>query len=775
MMNRFSAMAIRLSALAAIGVCVALATPYFPDELQVKFDNWFRRSPVYTVRMVFNQPEYVPGDTIHFSAWYLRNDLTVVQGDQVLRADLVNESGNIVQRIRFRVRDGRGGNQIILGDNLDAGIYSIYGYSDWMLNYGVSSLFRAEIKVSGKYVPERQAGGRTELKFHPEGGSLIEGLPNRVVVTGVPGQRIEVMGSGAQVVAGCTFDKTGLGSFYFTPLSGINYRVAGPAGISLPAVRNTGLSIRLDSLKPGRLSVHHKNLEAGTEYFLFALTKGRIIHRQKLEFQSSAPVSVDLAVSATSTEPVAAYVLDAKGNQHSHRLFTMAPVGGQEIKVRFANEPVQKDSVGFFLTLPAVESIEGASLFSVSVIQENLFQGGDKGAPIAYGGLPDYAAWVSEKGVTELSALNDYLVTQAIPYIDWSAIWTDRQPSFTHTRDNRLRLRGTTIGANGADLPDSTMVMAYFLNNTAGYEGYVKNKEFNIPIVFDYFGEDRVFFAARSARNVLHGTVFRLLEDSLSVKPFYKSVPSGQVSRYADYALKRNIVNRSYGFFTGAAAETKQVSPNKALEDEFQGADYSIRVDDYVIFPTMEEFIREVVSYVQVRRLAGVPSLRVYYRIEKSIKYFDPDPLIIIDGVMTKDPADLLSVDPKDLLFIKVINNPNKLAQLGRLGENGVVLVESKKGNLAGRFRRNTFSTVGLNAPLPSANLYALRSGIPVLKSTVYWNPDVRMMPGTTQKFSFRATDDSGPMLMVIQGITAGGRAFSQVERFEIGRNPSRK
>ena len=756
-------------------VLCAFSWAYFPDELQSRFENWFRKNPVYSVRMVFNQPEYVPGDTVHFSAWYLREDMTPVPGDQILRADLVDGSGKTVQRIRFRVRDGRGGNQIILSENLDAGVYSVYGYSDWMLNFGMTSLFRSEIKVSGKYVPERQPLGRIEPRFFPEGGSLIAGLSSRVIVTGASGQKVEITGPGGVRVTTVTLDKSGLGSFRFIPEGGASYKAAAPSTTSLPAVQSSGLSIRLDSARASRLNILSKNLDASGEYFLVVIRNGKLVFRQQLEFNAEGMTVVDVPVADGSTEPVAAYAFDGKANLLSSRLFTTAAVEGQGIRLRFAAEPVQKDSVGFYLTLPAEAQTGGAAMVSVSVIQEQLFSDGQQGAALAYGRLPEWAAWAADHGIADRTRLNDFLITQAMPVIDWNAIWTERQPVITYTRDNRLRLRGTAKAAGGADLPDSTLVMSYLLNNAAGYEGYTRNGRFNIPVIFDYFGGDRVFFAARSPRAMLHGSVFQLEEDSLAVKPFYKSVPSGQVSRYADYALKRNIVNRSYGFFTGTSSEAKVISPNQLLEEEFQGADYAIRVDEYVIFPTMEEFIREVVSFVQVRKRSGVPAVRVYYRIDKSIRYYDFDPLLVIDGVMSKDPADLLSLDPRDLLSIKVISNPNKLAQLGRLGENGVVLVESKKGTLAERFRTNIFSTVGLNAPAASGNLYRIKPGVPMLKSNIYWNPDIRLVPGAAQKFSFRASDDAGPMRMVIQGITADGRPFCQVERFEIGRNPARK
>ena len=120
------------------------------------------------------------------------------------------------------------------------------------------------------------------------------------------------------MVAACTLDKSGLGRLNFTPVAGVNYKVAGNSTTTLPVVKVSGFSLRLDSLKAGRLIVQHRNMDAAGEYFLFMVNKGRIIQRQKLELQGQNPLMVDAAVALNATDPVAAYVLDNKEIGRAH-------------------------------------------------------------------------------------------------------------------------------------------------------------------------------------------------------------------------------------------------------------------------------------------------------------------------------------------------------------------------------------------------------------------------------------------------------------------------
>ena len=78
-------------------------------------------------------------------------------------------------------------------------------------------------------------------------------------------------------------------------------------------------------------------------------------------------------------------------------------------------------------------------------------------------------------------------------------------------------------------------------------------------------------------------------------------------------------------------------------------------------------------------------SVRISYRWEGQTRTYRDDPLYVIDGILTKSTTYFCALEARDIVTIKVINNPNKLAQLSRLGENGVIFVETRKRDRTSR------------------------------------------------------------------------------------------
>ena len=262
--------------------------------------------------------------------------------------------------------------------------------------------------------------------------------------------------------------------------------------------------------------------------------------------------------------------------------------------------------------------------------------------------------------------------------------------------------------------------------------------------------------------------------DSISTGDVWTSIEKEQRSIYGEYALNRNIVSKSYSFFGSgetSQSETEQ-SPNSVFEDEFRGVDYEVNVEEYMTFPSMSEFLQEAVPFVRYRKKGDTETVRMSYRYEKTLKVFKEDPLYIIDGLMTRNTAYFLSLKPEQLLWIKILNHPNKLMQLGKLGENAVIFVESKKGDLYKPIEgKNIFTVTGLSR---AREFFEYDHGddenirIPDLRSTLYWKPLLETKSGVAE-FSFFAGDDLGPMKVVVTGFTKDGRAFSTEKVINVG------
>jgi hypothetical protein len=122
-------------------------------------------------------------------------------------------------------------------------------------------------------------------------------------------------------------------------------------------------------------------------------------------------------------------------------------------------------------------------------------------------------------------------------------------------------------------------------------------------------------------------------------------------------------------------------------------------------------------------------------------------------------------------VMIKVLNDPNKLTQVGKLGENGILFVETKNGSLAKMLsEENLFPITGLSKPIqPAATDNKSKAvKVPDLRSTLHWNPSVKTNSSGSSEISFYTTDDTGSMIIQIEGMTKDGRHFVAQHKMDV-------
>jgi hypothetical protein len=746
-----------------LGVIIAVTTSWsfkdILDELQLKFNNYFTKFPNVKVGLALNQPEYSPGDTIYFSAWYVSDTMEPVKGNHIIKVDLISETGALSQSIRFRIQNGRGYNQILLSNDLPNGVYKVVAYTDWMKNFSEDYFYQSDIKVSSKQEIIKQPMAKEEVKFFPEGGHLINGVLTKVIARGTPKLGLTIVDDSSESIERIKLDEGGYATLNFIPASGKKYEViseATKAKFNFSKIHSDGVGIKLDSSDHSMLhfSLPVNSKLTGSDLYAVVLSKGRIIYKERFAIGPEMVYSLKLPGNNKTSEIYQLFILDSNARELAQRIF----IPGSEdtsVNVELLKAPTQNDTVSMRISVLDRDNDLIEADLSLSITQEKLFNTNSNNQLNLFDPL-SAVEWINKNKELDKSNINDILITQNNSRVDWSSIWEEKVPEFNNSFQSQLRWKGTITTRDGFPIPDSTLVIGFLTKNTMGYETYTKGGNFEIPVIFDFWGDDKLFLTTRyKGASLDKNSLFKIWEDSNKIKPDWRSIESGEVSDYADYDLKRNIVLNSYRFYQNIPKPEAAKSPNYEIEEEFQGADYSVKVDDYVVFPTMEDFIKEVASFIQVRKRNNQPALRVYYRIDKSIRYYDFDPLLVIDGVMTKNSSVLFDLNPKDILYLKIINNPNKLSQLGKLGESGVVFIESKKGNLASEVN-NIFPVIGLNKSV-STNYLNINSKIPDLRSTIYWNPMIKIDEASTKNIKFKASDDVGPMKIVIRGITKNG------------------
>jgi hypothetical protein len=249
---------------------------------------------------------------------------------------------------------------------------------------------------------------------------------------------------------------------------------------------------------------------------------------------------------------------------------------------------------------------------------------------------------------------------------------------------------------------------------------------------------------------------------SFFAKPYLTDKSS--LDQYAVYSSKVQTINSSYFFFANAMPSDSVDEPNKAIEEELNGADLTVNLSDYLMMPTMEDVVREIVRAVEYRKVGGKPAIRVY-TIGKVTNY-SSGPLFVIDGAITKDPSYFLGLKPAEVISIKVVRDVRKLFALGSLGANGVILVKTKLQTKIVN-EKHTLDFAGLLPESHRSFLGHANPKIPDLRPCTFWSS--RTYSERRDEFIlFKTSDDVGKFKIQISGLTEDGFPFFSEYPFQV-------
>jgi hypothetical protein len=732
--------------------------------IRQQLGKWQSRIPKHQVDVFFNQSKYSPGDTVYFNSYYLDEQGGRVPGRQILHLLLFNCTGKQIIHINFFVRNGTGFNQLVLPDTLKPGLYEADLYSDWMKNFNRSIFTHQKIEVVDRnQIAITAAGSDERVSFFPEGGSLVAGVTNRVVVRAqdISSTNADLVG-GNGLITSFSLDHAGMGVVVFTPEAGKNYAVhINEKLYSLPPPVTEKLSVLLtprEDRKPLKIIVGSSpgSTIRNEDLSLFIVSQGNTYASTPITFGEKDFVQFNVPQNNLPAGPAELWVLDSKGRTVASRVFPVADSARVIASVKAAPSPVNrrgKVAAELSLTDASGNPIEGE--FAVSVVTESLFaknlpEGKQKN--FAFENMKSFEEW------------DKWLVTQSSYGYDWEKVVAEDPPAPLYWMGRYFHKRGVAFDATtGVPVSDSVKISGFFLKNTNGYEAYTnKDGEFDFVFLFDLWDNDELFYSADRKGIEQKNVRIKWIEEN-DHSPLTCATRTEQADDYGIFSVKKRMIDRSYNFYTKPQRPaTIPENPNEVLEDELTDTNVSINIHDYILFPTMAETIREVIPMLKHRIVKGKSIVRAYINPEQYIP--TGDPLYIIDGVITRDTELFLSLVPDDVLTVKVVVDVDNLRALGSLGKNGVVFVHTKNLNAA-RLRSGTLLPVkGLSKPI---NFIAPDhsadhdSRQPDFKSTVFWAPALSVPPTGKKEFSFFASDSDGPLRITVHGITKDGRPFN--------------
>ena len=250
------------------------------------------------VYMHFDNTAYFQGDIIWFSAYVVNAATQAPAQSKVVYVELLSPNGVVLKQLKLKVENGQAHGSLPLVDvpidearalrgvtPLPSGFYEVRAYTRTMLNFDDTGVFSRVFPVyeapekEGDYSdptmrrwdnpyeqqrPQAEKVKKLNMTFYPEGGSLVQGIPNRIAFKAMNENGIGASVSGKVRTEGdeqaITFETIheGMGYFDFTPTKrrhSIEVTYGGKEyTFKLPNATEEGYTLRVDNL-------HHEQID----------------------------------------------------------------------------------------------------------------------------------------------------------------------------------------------------------------------------------------------------------------------------------------------------------------------------------------------------------------------------------------------------------------------------------------------------------------------------------------------------------------------------------
>ncbi|MEG1729036.1 MAG: hypothetical protein RR280_05775 [Bacteroidaceae bacterium] len=336
------------------------------------FNTLFPQEKVY---LHLDNTGYFRGETIWFKAYVLRTDsMTYSNLSRVLYVELLNPIGEVVEKRKLYLENGRAHGDIKLKEPLLAGFYEIRAYTRYMTNWDKNTVFSRVVpvfldtikflrtRIDLKSVESRfasygeKASKQPGVTFYPEGGQRVRGIPGRVAFE-VPGNVVEEFLSKGLLLSekGDTLEQVetvrdGRGMFYcLSDSEKLSLVLTDKKGRShsfpLPQPVDTGCVMTLNTLQGETVSA-----QVSASATLWGETMGvTLMHNGSVYSFDTISLGCNSSFIRYQREELPAGInqitlFDQKGRIYSERLFFIPPHSAtdiSEISINVANSGIK--------------------------------------------------------------------------------------------------------------------------------------------------------------------------------------------------------------------------------------------------------------------------------------------------------------------------------------------------------------------------------------------------------------------------------------------------
>jgi len=786
----------------AFGWCAAAMAQ---NRAATKLAAFYQDFPIEKAYLQFDKPYYAAGDTIYFKAYVTEGEnhkLSDLSG--VLHVDLINAKNKIDQSIQLHLDTGIAWGDFALPDSLPQGNYWVRAYTRWMRNEADQDFFEKTIPVGALKpvrVPEatvKQVGqnAHPDIQFLPEGGNLVVDLPAKIAfkAIGPDGLGIAVRGvitddAGAQVATFAS-EHLGMGYFYLKPAEGKNYsaKINYPDGrqqvIKLPKPAPEGISLTVDndSLPKATVSIRASGLyfnnNEGKNYSL-VISSGGLITSVTCKLDSPL-IKLDILKRKLRTGIATVTLFSPDNEPLCERLFFIQNY--DHLSLNLATDKTdyaKREKVNIKLNALNRKGEGATGHFSVSVIDESKAPDiGPDGGNILTNLLltSDLKGYVEQPGYyfSDTSAstsknLDVLLLTQGYRRFEWKQVLDTAKRSPIFTPEDGITIAGQVTNLFNKPVVNGTIMLLPVKGGSplSAVTDDKGNYRFSNLIFTD---TTHFVLSAVNAKgkNTTKITYFDK-SDTPSIKPtelLMSTLPDTALALLLSNDKMQQEELEKYGGTNGILLKEVKIQEKEIPAQRSQSyvpefaADQVIQGKDIPYGGSLSVTLMGLLRGIHFIGLTPIADVNIDGSME-----------VLIDGV----PGNVDDVSTDDVEKIEVLKIPNSFIY-GHEGRNGVLVITTKAGtNLAGHMMAIGVLPI---APMgfykarefysPKYNKVGATNGRPDLRSTIYWNPELKTDAGGNAGFEYYNADGKGSYKITLEGIDKDGNIGRQVIRYQV-------
>lgn len=746
------------------------------STLSIRLDQYSKLNYQENVCLILNQQTYSIHDTVFFSAYYYNSNLLPIKEKRIFSVGLVSETSQLVSKINIAILNGQSFNQIPIPSNTIPGIYQLVVFDPDKKQI----FFTKDLKITNRKRIVPNLLKTKSLHYNFEGGHFTVGIPNRMVIHARPLEQVKIVNDKKEIIETISTDSSGFASISINPKLNETYSLLSSTNEErIPNPDLEGCSLLIENQndqKKIHVIVPTNSKEIRKENFILLVHHQKIIASSIISFDGEGQFNYLINNSDLPNGVIHMVVLNESKVLAERAFFNYQQKLAVKVSVS-KNSFTTREKGEASLSIKDLAGNPVAGIFTVTIQHSQAKQ--ELGSLLSEENfilnpiLGNYQNYLPNKKDERINAINKILVLQEWRPIPWLDLLNNKITK--NPRTDKLVLNGNvTFSELGKTMPDSTLISCFLQNSMIGYEGRVKNGKIEIPLLYDLYGKEDVFFSIES-KNKDFANRYSVSLDSVNpvFHPYYTSQESNDEDTYGELSHKRRLVMDSYQFFQKKPLSSDQSnSLNDRFEEEAMGSDLQVKVDEYVVFPTMADLVKEVIPFLEIKSKKNSKIVRLLINQKKFYSRPKVGPLFVIDGAMTKEQDIFLDLKPIDIYTIKIINDANKLTPFGALGKNGIVLVQTKQKKSEKIIDRSkTQSFLGLNEASSYSsqnNFSASNNRIPDVRPNLLWLPLSETSLMGEAKIKFNCSDLTGQFMIVVSGKTKAGIPFQASTEFVV-------